>query len=427
MSEPSGGAPAEGGSQSQATQSSTEPQAPQSAPKAPPTESKPMGDEPSKTEPDKPTGIKLPGVVHRNDDFGPDLPLRDSDGKFRSRKERQDQLEREMLEEKGITLGGRPEDEGGKQTPPEPPPGSDQKKVDPAAPEKFTFAGKEYESKEAAEQSIKSFQGMFKPLQAERDQMVTLANQWKEYAENIERRYQQGTPPAASPAPTRTPQSPAPQLDAKTILNAIDGAAFEKIAQDPDKGLPYASRFLAAQILDAVNQHLIPQVRQQAIDEMNQRMAETYGKDIQSYREQRAFEDATTEVAEIFNGVRALKDQSTGEPAFPELNDPDTARKVGELWSKMNLPMEYALSPQGVLQAIANYRMYYGPPQPKTTPASPAPQREVPPPAAAASDGGTPSRVPGGQKFNPEDAFTRALDEASLVDPVLGFQVRRRR
>lgn len=424
--QPSGGAPAEGGSQPQATESpgtTQEPKSPPSEPKK--SEGKPDGDQSSETKADKQTGIRLPGVVSKNDgnDLIPDIPRRGPDGKFQSREDRAKALEKEMEDERKAFFPPDPPADD-KKTVPEPPPGSE-KKTDSQAPEKFSFAGEEYESREKAEQSIKSLKGMFKPLTQERDserqradEAVDSAIKWREYALHLE----QGGKPN-SPAP-QDPQAPAGDqkvagVDLAKILQNVDGNMFEKIAQDPDKGLPIAGRYLAASVLDAVVNELLPQYRQQILDEVN--------KGIDPIREQQAFNDAAESVKDMFVSARGLR-LNDGSQAFPELNDPETAFRIAEVWRNLELPAEVAMSPKGLMQAIATYRLYHGAPQPKAPEPTPEPKSTpAVPHAAGASDSGGSGVIPGAGKANPDDLFSRALDETELVDPNLGFAVRRRR
>jgi hypothetical protein len=416
--ESSGSAPAEsGGSQPQASES-------------PGTTQEPTV---SKTEVDEETGIELPGVVSRNagNKHIPDIPTRGPDGKFRSRQQREQDLEKEMAEEKKafeppepeVKPEPKPEDKNV----PEPPPGSEKK--DSQAPEKFVFAGEEYESQEKAEQSIRSLKGMFKPLTEERDaertradQAVDSAIQWRDYAQKLEAEKKAGQPDSPAPHGTQPPAEGQQAFDYAKILQSIDGQAFEKIAQDPDKGLPIAGRFLAAQIMDAVTNELLPQYRQQILDEVN--------KGIDPIREQQEFNQAAESVKDMFVNASQLRD-AEGNQAFPELNDPEIAYKIGELWRQSDLPADIAMTPKGLIQAIAQFRLYHGAPQrqapePEAKP-DPEPTPTAPPPAAAASESGDSGIArPGSPAGNADNAFARALDETQLVDPVLGFARRRR-
>jgi hypothetical protein len=362
--------------------------------------------------------------VSKNDgnDVIPDVPRRGPDGKFMTRDQQAAQLEKEMEDERKAFFPS--DEEPPTKDVPEPPPGSEK---DSQAPKKFVFAGEEYESQEKAEQSIKSLKGMFKPLTQERDferqradEAVNSAVKWREYALHLEQGQGQQTP---SPAPQGTPAPAGDQkvagVDLAKILENVDGNMFEKIAKDPDKGLPIAGRYLAASVIDAVVNELLPQYRQQILDEVN--------KGIDPLREQQAFNDAAESVKDMFVSARGLR-LNDGSQAFPELEDPETAFRIAETWRNLDLPAEVAMTPKGLMQAIATYRLYHGAPQPKSEPQpTPQPTPQAPPFAAGASDSGGSGVIPGAGKSSPDDLFARALDETELVDPNLGFAVRRRR
>jgi hypothetical protein len=373
-------------------------------------------DEESKTKVDKPTGIRLPGVQHAKDDADifPELPRKDKDGKFVSRKQAEKNLEDEMRAEHDPEVGRReePANPDEPKAAPEPPPKADEPKA--AEPEKFAFAGKEYASKEEAEQSVRSMQGMFKPAQEEKQAAIDLAHQWRDYAMAQERRATGRNPEAA-------PQDPNPtagkELDVESILNGINGQKFSELAQDPNKGLPVASRFLAAQVLDAVHTKLIPQIREEMMDELT--------KGLQPSREREAEEMAAREVANIYQAARGLR-LTNGEQAFPELEDPETMMAVGREWANSGLPAEHAKTPRGLQQAIAMYRMKYG--QPNREPVKPAePGIKPTVQKVPVSEQATSTVSVGTPRETDEGKFGRAFDDADLVDPMLGFAVRKRR
>jgi len=371
----------------------------------------------------EPTGIRLPGVQTRGDDADlfPDLPRKGKDGKIVSQKQAVEEAEEEMAAEKEDFFGNAPEDpevrpgEVEKKSAPEPPP----KEETPPASADFEFGGKKYKTKEDAEQSHRSLEGMFKPLKDSEQNAIDLAHQWRDWGMAQERRAagEQPDPNASAPPGTRAPD--AGGLDVESILRGINGEQFEKIAQDPERGLPVAGRYLAAQVLDAVHSQLIPKIREDMMAELT--------KGLQPSREQAAEQQAVKEVTNIYNAARGLR-LTDGTQAFPELNDPETMMKVGRVWANSGLPAEHAKTPRGLQQAIASYRMVYGQPQRET----PKPTEETPPeptvqPTAAVSVQTPSSVAPGAGKATPQSAFEKAFSEADLVDPKLGFAVRKRR
>ncbi len=377
---------------------------------------------PGEVAPAKPRQRKerLPGVVARGDgdDIFPDLGYKSKTGKRVSREQAMREVDEEMKAEHG-------------QSPfdiPEPPEGAE-KKPEAEAPktQKIKFGDKEYSSLEEAEQSFRSVQGMFKPMQERLTSAEQLAEKaaesaraWRQRAIELE----QGTA-AAAPTPQRPVPQDSGQRDAKADLEAalanVNGELFESLARE--HGLPLAGRYLAAQVLATVNDQMLPRLRQEILDQL--------APELEPLKQDRGFQQATQHVADLITQVSAYKN-ADGSAAFPELQDEKTVFEIGHLWRSMDMPVELAMTPKGLLQAIAMYRMYNGttPRQAASTTASAEvsrPANLAPPTAGQSLEAGTAPSPVRGRNADPAAGFGRSLDDAPLVDPILGFSVRRRR
>lgn len=359
---------------------------------------------------------KLPGVVTRDDgeDIFPDLGFKGKTGKRVSR----DQALREAEEEL------RGEDVDPTEFFPAPP---EQKEDKPKKAEekssKVKFAGKEYETLEEVEQSFKSLQGMFKPMQERLSKAEALAEQAAESARLWRERameYETGKVQAQRPQQQQQPQNQASaQQELEAALQNVDGELFERLAQE--HGLPIAGRYLAAQVLATVHDQLLPALRKEIIDQLM--------PEIEPLKEDRGFQQATQHVASLIETVGSYKN-ADGSDAFPELSDPQKVWEIGDLWRSLNLPADVALTPQGLLQAVALYRMYNGGQQTPSQGASATvsrPENTAPRAAGQSLDpSGSPSPMSGRATETEASRFARALEDVRLVDPLLGFQRRRR-
>jgi hypothetical protein len=198
------------------------------------------------------------------------------------------------------------------------------------------------------------------------------------------------------------------------IVKGIDTDAFERIAAQD--GLPQAGKYLVAQTLKAVMDQVVPGIRaefQAATQPIQEREQEA-----QLYRH----------VDSLVQSVSAYKTLD-GQDAFPELLNPETQREVGEAWSSAGLPPEAALTPQGLIQAVALYRLMKGLPagptvaRPTPTPAT-AP-RQVPAPGSAASLAADPQSLPPNRGRAGQGSVIQqlvaALDDTVITDNKLGF------
>ena len=369
-------------------------------------------------EPKKPRQRKerLPGVMTRGDgdDIFPELGVRGKDGRRVSRQEGFRELDAELQEEHGHGLDLPPPPEGSEKKPEE---------KAPETTQKIKFGDKEYNNLGEIEQSFKSLQGMFKPMQerltkAEQlaEQTADLARQWHRRAMELE----QGTV-QPSPAQPKT-ETPKPADELEQALSRVNGELFESLARE--HGLPLAGRYLAAQVLATVHDDMLPRLREEIMAQLK--------PELEPLKQDRGFQQATQHVAGLMDSMSQYKN-ADGSDAFPELNDPDTCLEIGTLWRDLNLPAEIALTPQGLLQAIGLYRMYRGA-NPQAATSTPTvsvsqPQNVAPRAAAASADAGSSlSPMAGRQGAESESVrFARELAETHLVDKDLGFSVRRRR
>jgi len=345
---------------------------------------------------------------------------RDDKGRFRGKLSQTDAIEREMF--------GRPE--------PAPVP-ADPAKVGekPAAPPTpeagkqeagFSFAGKSFKSQAEAEQRHKSLEGMFKPMETraaqaekDRDEGYRVGHGWMQYARGLEAEVAQlkGGAQAqvgASGKQAASPASSMPTVDA--ILENIDADTFEQILVQG--GAAQAAKFLAAEILGAVNDKMLPAVKA-SVDQA-----------LTPYQEAEAGREWASAMEASLEQLVSLRDPS-GNPAFPELTDGAVVQEIGEMWASHGLPAEQALTGQGMITAIGLYRLMKGFAGPPETPAAAVPVSPMPTPAPgpAASLSQEPGKgLPanaGRSSLTPlQQQFHHAFDSVALVDTDLGFTPR---
>jgi hypothetical protein len=361
---------------------------------------------------------RLPGVVTRDDgdDIFPELGFKSNTGKRVDRKTAARELDQEMREEHGVSPLDIPElPEGAKA----------EGVVKPEA-KKIKFGDKEYESIEQAEQSFKSLQGMFKPMQdrltrAEQlaEQAAESARSWRQRAIELE-----GAPPQQPQTQNvqAKPTTETSQAELEKALSRVNGELFESLARE--HGLPLAGRYLAAQVLATVHDDMLPALREEIMASLR--------PELEPLKQDRGFQQATQHVAGLIETVGQYKNHD-GSDAFPELQDQQSVTEIGELWVSMDMPAELALTPKGLLQAVALYRMYKGQMgrSATTTPTVQVsePARLAPPAAGASLEAGGRSIAPGAGRSEGDatSRFARSLDDAPVVDKLLGFQIRRRR
>jgi hypothetical protein len=355
------------------------------------------------------------------EDIFPDLGYKSKSGKRVDRATASRELDAEMREEHGIGLDIPDLPEGAK-------PKGEEKKPEG---NKIKFADKEYSSLAEIEQSFKSLQGMFKPMQAELSEARALAEKaaesartWRSRAIELESG-STAAPAQQTPAQAPKPTTQGAQMELEKVLQNVNGEMFESLARE--HGLPLAGRYLAAQVLATVHDQMLPALRDEIMAQIQ--------PEIEPLKQDRGFQQATQHVAGLIETVGQYK-YADGSDAFPELQDPDTVMQIGELWKSLNLPAEVALTQQGLLQAVALYRMYRGTGgqtasnTEQTAQVVSEPSRTAPPAASASLESGGSVLSPTGNRSGSENAtsrFARSLDDAPLIDKLLGFEVRRRR
>jgi len=326
-------------------------------------------------------------------------------GKVGTRKQAQAEADQEMREEAGLDIPDYPKEEAPKQEAP--------------APKKFKFAGKEFDTQEAAEQSHKSLEGMFKPLHERVSKAEALAQEAAESArygrKQVEERQAQEQQQQQESQPVT--QSTA-QDELSAVLQNVDGEMFETLARE--RGLPLAGRYLAAQVLASVHDHVLPALREEILGQIMPQL--------QPIQQSAEFQQQTETVGNLLESVSQLKNPD-GQIAFPELNDATEAAEIGELWETMD---GASATPQSLIQAIAMYRLYRGArggsPQVQPQVTVTEPQNTLPR-SQPLEQGGFSARptAPRAGAATADSRFSQELDNADLVDRTLGFAIRRRR
>jgi len=386
----------------------------------PQAEAKPEGAEPV-AKPPKTGRQVLPGVVVAGDDV-PELPVRGPDGKFISHAEAEKLYAAELAgEDEGFIEEPAAKPEPKKPELPSTPPSG-----------KVTFLGKEYDGIAAVEQMYRSLQGMHDPIakklattEKERNFGYEAANAWEQEARKARAELEQlqaqigGKGPAV--APSTGPATAQDELSLDTLVDGIDYDAFEMIAHDPQGGTRVAGKYLANQIFSTMLNQVIPALRAEI------------QKTMQPVNRFTADQQTANTVQGVINSV-AQYQSLDGKPAFPELLDTETLVEIANVWRESGLPVEHAMTAQGLISAIGLYRLMKALPSGLPEPApSPAPVEQAPG-ASALAEGGEGEHT-GMGRMSREDAhlspearnIRKAFDETPLFDKTLGFAVNRRR
>lgn len=313
----------------------------------------------------------------------------------------------------------------------------------PAAPVKFL--GKQYKSLADVEQLHRTLQGVHRSQQdsirnltGERDYGYKAAHAWIKEVEQRDAKIAElearlggsAQAGAAGAGAASAPGAATADFKIEDVLESIDGDAFEQAATQ--FGLPSAAKLLAADILKVVTEKLVPSIR----SGYEQALAPLQGE-----AQQRQME---AQQQQLIDSVASLK-LPDGNPAFPEVSDGKALREIGALWAQSGLPPEVALTPQGFMLAISNYRMlkqmtgFGGEAAPELTPesinaaAGLTAEGGAPPTAAGAAalveaDAGRETPLAGGDARLPADTrrFLRSLTDTNLVDKKLGFSRNRK-
>lgn len=316
----------------------------------------------------------------------------------------------------------------------------------PAAADKpaaaFRFADQDFTSQEEAEQNVRSLRGMFKPLQ---DKVRTYENELRE-SDAVARAWadkfrdlatgklaksdraaflkQLGVEdgPGVAGNVAGSGQGASGEGDVDDLLSGIDMDALEILAADPEAGFKVAMKYFASELLGAVQNKLVPRIESRVQTSM------------QPFVQDRAQAEQIARVDKLVESIGEYRNPATGEYAFPELRDGATITAVGDLWFARGGRPEDLETPQGLIDAVARYRLVRsfqpsagGPAASGGAPVAPVSR---PAPGVAASVG---SDVRGGgaqpnrPRRSPEhQALIEALDKAGDIDGDLGFQRNRR-
>lgn len=398
----------------------------------------------------KASKASLPGVVMRGaaELFG-DKTARDSAGRFRKLENPVDDGDFDDVEDEPDAHEGAPGEAAPAKPAPKPTlPGEVKPGEQAAALPKFKFADEEYDSQDKAEQAFRSLRGMFKPLQEKASRAEALereALEWdrsnKAWQEELKLalsgkldsgranilRQQLGIAGAGSPSTKAAGAiyKPDGSFDVDALIDPADMDAFAIIAADPDGGLPAAGKFLAQRILSTMHESLVPVLKDALL------------KEVQPVLSSHARSEQVSTADAVVDQLAALK-ESDGSVAFPELADEAQVQEIGAVWRAYDRPLEELLTPRGLMNAVALYRMEMNRPSRKsatTTPtaipgagraaASPTPKVSASGAAASVADGGrgtgAGARVSRGPDAQAQQLLN-ALADTSLVDSNLGFR-----
>lgn len=252
------------------------------------------------------------------------------------------------------------------------PPGYDEAQQETAPPEPPEDAPEQLLSK--IEQKYKVLQGMHKGLEAEAKQgkeAKGLYLQQRATAEQMAATIIQLQQQLANVVPSQPkagvePESVTParvESMADQALASIDSNMVEQIMETQGATAAYA--WTMQQALKVAEKHFksnIEAVKQELLEKL------------QPYEQRDQAEAITTAAQDLFVQVNSYVNDRNGEPAFPELKDPEAAERVVRMWhNQTGWTPEYKFSPQGVLAAIALYRSWKAyndsaPPQPQPPP-----------------------------------------------------------
>lgn len=213
-------------------------------------------------------------------------------------------------------------------------------------PDKFKWAGEEWDSEEKAVQSFKSMRGQFKAnatRAAERDDAAASARGWHAESQRLQAELdglRGGKGDAAS--------APAVEQPAQADGESIDWALYAEVKKAAtEAGQPdLAEQWLAKE-------------QERSLTSRLEAVLKTALKPIEEASQNAYLENHTNALFESLADY-AMPD---GTPAFPELANPESAFAVGQLWHNMGLPSEIALTPQGAVAAIQLYRGVHGSPK----------------------------------------------------------------
>jgi hypothetical protein len=307
---------------------------------------------------------------------------------------------------------------------PAPRPPSPEPKPEPA---KFRFADQDFTSQQEAEQNVRSLRGMFRPLQEAKTKLErelaesdSIARQWSDKFRDMAVGKLSKGDQAALLKQLGVEQAAGSASPSDDILDGIDMDAVEMLAADPEAGFKVAMRYLAQELLGAVQNKIVPGIES--------RVQQT----VAPYVQDRATAEQAVRIDSLIETVSQYRNPATNDFAFPELRDPQGVLAVGDLWLESE-PPETLETPGGWVKAVGHYRLMQslrGQMQPSVGVPGAVPAGPVPAPGVSASlssdvrgGGAQPNRP---RVSREHAALIEALDKVGEMDDSLGFQRNRR-
>lgn len=303
----------------------------------------------------------------------------------------------------------------------------------PVAP--FKFAGRDYKTQAEAEQSHRSLQGMFKPMQEElrktaedRDYGNRAANAWMAEAQRFQARVaelekQYGLAPSVGNGTSQPAQAAPGESDALSVeklLEGIDVDAYEAVARAG--GLKHSAKYLTGEILKVVAEKVLPS--------MEQRIQAKFAPLMSSHEQAARVQQADQVIARM----AALRTPDNSRALFPEMVDSRALGEIGAIWRQAGGSDEELTTERGLMSAIGLYRSTrdwlstpesIAPNQPQAPAAAAAAAPQPAPGPAAMPSSETSGNLPpnrGRHGMSPEAArLAQAMENVQLLDPKLGF------
>ena len=275
-------------------------------------------------------------------------------------------------------------------------------------PARYKFAGREFDTQEAAEHYYRSMEGRHRPIQEaatrHETQLVKAAESargWHAEAQRLQaelKALQEQAPKPAEPAGEQ---------------KGIDWQLYAEVSRIANEaGEPWKAQQWLQEQVDAQRAADIAAIREDAIDGPR--------------REAEA--DAMIE-ATANDLAQSMADHTNpdGSPAFPEFRDPQTAHDVGHLWQSLGLDPHAALTPGGAVAAVALYRMARALGAAPVAAAPVAPVAVNPAALAAAGVDSTgrslmPAAADRGSLAPEAARLVTGLKNANLLRPGIGFE-----
>lgn len=266
-----------------------------------------------------------------------------------------------------------------------------------AAPtgEKFSFYGREFDSREAAEQFFRTWEGQVSAAQRRLEEMTS----------NLERQNRRIEELSAPKAPEKAAE---PKPLPKRFADTIDWSVYNAIAED--KGQALAQEWLALKLDD------YQEARETALQEA---LVEKFESRFKGWDQMSGYMEKMQLAGGLFQDLAARVDDQ-GKPAYPEINsDPQFLEEMAQHWDR--IPEKEKMGVHGAYLAYLETRDRRS----RLAPKPAAPPKPAPKPLNPAKDntlsGGASSRV-STQAPRARDSVSAAIEaELKRVDPVLGF------